>query len=54
MTDSPQNRGTPFEPTGHNMMAVSIPVAVGTTQGRSTNRYVRKGLSVARYWKQSR
>jgi metacaspase-1 len=25
MTDAPQNRGTPFEPTGANIMAVSHP-----------------------------
>jgi hypothetical protein len=23
MTDAPENRGTPFEPTGANMMAVN-------------------------------
>jgi len=27
MTDAPENRGTPFEPTGANMMAVRCPPA---------------------------
>lgn len=25
MTDAPENRGTPYEPTGANMMAVRLP-----------------------------
>jgi metacaspase-1 len=35
MTDTPENRGTPFEPTGHNMMAAFQWLVTGNNPGDS-------------------
>ena len=35
LTDNPQNRGTPFEPTGRNMMAAFNWLVTGNTPGDS-------------------
>lgn len=49
MTDAPENRGTPFEPTGANMMAVSAlssPVCDISVKTSSSNRH-SSGWSLA-------
>lgn len=35
MTDAPENRGSPFEPTGHNMMAAFQWLVTGNRPGDS-------------------
>jgi hypothetical protein len=35
LTDTPQNRGTPYEPTGHNMMAAFQWLVTGNNPGDS-------------------
>jgi metacaspase-1 len=35
LTDAPENRGTPYEPTGHNMMAAFHWLVTGNNAGDS-------------------
>jgi hypothetical protein len=46
MTDAPENKGTPFEPTGTNMMAASLPTLHDTLSNSSSSI----GFSVACIW----
>jgi hypothetical protein len=47
LTDEPRNRGTPFEPTGANIMAVSG--ILSTQQTRLTETF-GLGISLACHW----
>ena len=48
MTDAPENKGTPFEPTGANMMAASLPTqSVHDTPSNSSSS---TGFSLACFW----